>query len=195
MQNVGIFDSFWPGIHLPKTEWSYILANLTSNMTYLTCDTQAMKCHFIGECKFRITDFYQFAFNFIDDRAYQVSPIQYLIDTKDSQGHNMCELGIYGSNTTEFILGDVFMQSLYVMLDYDNSKFALNGNWVPKSQMDTTRYTVPSDEIGGKTVVWIIVGSVLAVLIVVAVIGWFIVRRKNRNLEKNLDNLSKYETL
>ena len=87
------------------------------------------------------------------------------------------------------------MQSLYVMLDYDNSRFALNGNWVPKSQMDTTRYTVPSDEIGGKTVVWIIVGSVLAVLIAVAVIGWFIVRRKNRNLEKNLDNLSKYETL
>lgn len=195
MQNVGIFDSFWPGIHLPKTEWSYILANLTSNMTYLTCDTQAMKCHFIGECKFRITDFYQLAFNFIEDRAYQVSPTQYLIDTKDSQGHSMCELGIYGSNTTEFILGDVFMQSLYVMLDYDNSRFALNGNWVPKSQMDTTRYQVPSDEIGGKTVVWIIVGSVLAVLIAVAVIGWFIVRRKNRNLEKNLDNLSKYETL
>ncbi len=39
---------------------------------------------------------------------------------------------------------------------------------------------------------WIIIGAVVGVLIAVAVIGFVIVRRKNRRLE---DNLSKYETL
>ena len=127
-----------------------------------------------------------------------MSPADYLLDTKTSSGQNWCEIGVYGSNTTEFILGDVFMQSLYVMLDYDNSRFAVNGKWVPISQMDTQHYDDPNfdpndpNPTSNKSIVWIIIGSVIGVLVAVAAIGFFIVRRKNRRLQQNLE---KYETL
>ena len=90
------------------------------------------------------------------------------------------------------------MQSLYVMLDYDNSRFAVNGRWVPTSQMDTQRYDDPDfdpnnpNPTSNKSIVWIIIGSVIGVLVAVAGIGFFIVRRKNRRLQENLE---KYETL
>jgi len=89
------------------------------------------------------------------------------------------------------------MQSLYVMLDYDNSRFAVNGKWVPTSQMDTQRYDDPNFDANegtqsSKSIVWVIIGSVIGVLVGVAGIGFFIVRRKNRRLQ---ENLNKYETL
>lgn len=91
------------------------------------------------------------------------------------------------------------MQSLYVMLDYDNSRFAVNGKWVPTSQMETQRYddpnfdpNAPTDPQSSKSIVWVIIGSVIGVLVGVAGIGFFIVRRKNRRLQ---ENLNKYETL
>lgn len=48
--NMGIFDSFWPGIHLPTTEWGYLRNNWTSNpnMTYLQCNSTTMTCGYVG---------------------------------------------------------------------------------------------------------------------------------------------------
>lgn len=89
------------------------------------------------------------------------------------------------------------MQSLYVMLDYENSKFALNGEYTTVTALDDKPYrpTDPSDPTtptANKNLVWIIIGSVVGVLVIVAVVGFLIVRRKNRRLQ---DNLAKYETL
>ena len=59
MPNVGVFDSFWPGIHLPVTEWNYLRANWSSNPVvnqYLNCT--ALKCGYIGECKDHAEDFF-----------------------------------------------------------------------------------------------------------------------------------------
>lgn len=199
-KNTGVFDSFWPGIHLPTTEWGYLLQNWTGNANmsqYLQCSSTTYKCGFIGMCSQHMSDFTYIGFNFKDDRVYQILPSDYMRDTSDSQGRNWCDIGIYGSNSTRFILGDVFMQSLYVMLDYDNSQFALNGNWVHASTMYTQKRfpDAPTDDgTGGsnKSIVWVIIGSVLGVLVAVAAIGIFIVRRKNRRLQQNLE---KYETL
>lgn len=107
---------------------------------------------------------------------------------------------IYGNTrqASEFILGDVFMQSLYVMLDYENSKFAVNGDYTSVTALNDKPYRPPEDNGGdnpstpNKNLVWIIIGSVVGVLILVAIVGFLIVRRKNRRLQ---DNLAKYETL
>lgn len=90
-------------------------------------------------------------------------------------------------NETEYILGDVFMQNLYVILDYENSQFAVNGNYilVPGKGEKKDRSTSGS-------MVWVIIGSVVGVLVLVAIIGFCIVRAKNRRLQSNL---AKYETL
>jgi len=41
-------------------------------------------------------------------------------------------------------------------------------------------------------VIWAVIGSIIGVLIVVAIVGFIIVRMKNRRLQSNL---AKYETL
>ena len=52
--NMGIFDSFWPGIHLPLAEWGYLKTNWSSNAKmsgYLQCNDTERKCGFLGECR------------------------------------------------------------------------------------------------------------------------------------------------
>ncbi len=200
--NTAIFDSFYGGIYLPRPEWLNTFKEVQANMTrdgknFLQCNNTDMSCFYQGECKYQATEFYDIAFNFIDDRAYQVSPKSYLQDAKDAQGRNICKVLIYGNlrHDSEFILGDVFMQSLYVLLDYENSKFAVNGDYTSVTALNDKPYrpdentpaTTPN-----KNLVWIIIGSVVGVLVIVAVVGFLIVRRKNRRLQ---DNLAKYETL
>ena len=71
--------------------------------------------------------------NFVEDRGYEIKPEDYLIDSVNELGQNICNVAIYGNrqNETEYILGDVFMQGLYVILDYENSQFAVNGPYIP----------------------------------------------------------------
>jgi hypothetical protein len=64
------------------------------------------------------------------------------------------------------------MQSLYVVLDYENSQFAVNGNYIDVEPMeDKTKKDTSSSHM-----VWIIIGSVVGVLVLVAIIGCFIVK-------------------
>jgi Eukaryotic aspartyl protease len=85
----------------------------------------------------------------------------------------LCILQIYGNihHKNEYILGDVFMQSLYVVLDYENSQFAVNGNYIDVEPLDKSK-----KDTGGSSMVWIIIGSVIGVLVLVAIIGCFIVK-------------------
>jgi hypothetical protein len=171
-----------------------VQANLTAaGKTYLNCDPKAMKCSFTGDCISKIGDFFNLDFNFIDERGYTVTPANYLLKTKDDAGRVFCEVAVYGNtfNATEYILGDVFMQSMYVILDYENSRFAVNGNyvWVDPINEKPPR---PDTTEGNGISVWVIVFSVVGVLIVVGIIGFFIVRQKNRRLQ---NNLAKYEAL
>lgn len=196
--NTGTFDSFFGGIHLPQAEWTKTFAELQANMStagksYLNCDDATMSCTFTGDCASKLGDFSNFDFNFIDDRGYSVTPRNYLLDTKDSSGRNICQVAVYGNryNATEYILGDVFMQSMYVILDYENSKFAINGAYVTVNSTGD-KPNRPDEPASSGLSVWVIIGIVVGVLALVAIIGFIIVRQKNRRLQSNL---SKYETL
>ena len=79
------------------------------------------------------------------------------------------------------------MQSLYVVLDYENSQFAVNGNYIDVEPLDKSK-----KDTGSSSMVWIIIGSVIGVLVLVAIIGCFIVKQKNRRLQ---ENLAKYDQL
>jgi len=112
-----------------------------------------------------------------------------LLDTKDKEGRNMCLVAIYGNriDPLEYILGDVFMQSMYVILDYENSQFAVNGNYRTVEALGDK-----PDHTTGSNKVWMIIGIVIGVLALLAIIGGCIVRQKNNRLQ---ENLSKYEQL
>ncbi len=193
-KNDGTFDSFYGGIHLPQVEWTKTFTEIQANLTaagknYLSCDMGNMTCYFNGACSHMKSDWNDFEFNFIDDRAYAVSADSYLLDSKDAQGRNICIVAVYGNkmHPTEYILGDVFMQSLYVVLDYENSRFAVNGNY---RQVEVIGDKPVRPESG--SMLWIIIGAVVGVLLLVAIIGGCIVRSKNRRLQ---NNLAKYEQL
>ena len=193
--NTGTFDSFQGGLYLPQAEWNTVFGQLQANFTtmgksYLQCNMTTMKCQFNGKCHDNQADFSPFDFNFEGDRSYIVTPANYMLDYTDKSGRNWCNIAIYGNtiNPTEYILGDVFMQNMYVVLDYESSRFAVNGNYrtvEPKSDKP-----VRPDEVGSS--VWIIIGVVAGVLVFVAFIGCVIVRMKNKRLQSNL---SKYEQL
>ncbi len=179
-RNEAIFDSFFGGVHLPVNEWTDLFTRIQKNLTdmqktYLECDfTTTYTCLWRSECKFYKEDWKSFHLNFVEDRGYEIKPAQYLVDTQiDSK--NVCKVSIYGNrqNASEYILGDVFMQSLYVMLDYENSMFAVNGPYI-------TVESTPDkpDRVGGNNLIWIIIGSVVGVLVLVAIIGFIIVRSK-----------------
>jgi hypothetical protein len=98
-------------------------------------------------------------------------------------------------NPNEYILGDIFMQQFYVMLDYGKYQFAINGVYTPISEIKDKGFRDPDRKNPGtsqNTVVFIVIAAILIVLAVVGVIGCIIVRVKNRRLQ---DNLAKYEQL
>lgn len=82
------------------------------------------------------------------------------------------------------------MQSLYVILDYENSQFAVNGNYRIVPTIDPKPNRDPTSTSG--SLLWIIIGSVVGVLVIVAIIGFICVRNKNKRLQQNLE---KYATL
>lgn len=108
---------------------------------------------------------------------------------------------MYGNriNATEYILGDVFMQNFYVIMDYENSRFAINGVYTPVKEIGTKGYRDPEiyDEDGqrkdvSQSIVMAVVGSIIGVLVIVGIVGFIIVKMKNRRLQSNL---AKYEQL
>jgi hypothetical protein len=88
-KNIAIFDSFYPGIHLPIIEWKRLYELETKvlaekNIT-LKCNFQSSySCFFEGPCEPQ--HFEAFAFNFVGDRAYVVYPKDYLISTTNKNG-------------------------------------------------------------------------------------------------------------
>lgn len=80
------------------------------------------------------------------------------------------------------------MQNMYVILDYENSRFAINGNY----RVVTPTEDKPVRPEEQSSSVWIIIAIVLGVFVLVAAIGFVIVRMRNKRLQSNL---SKYETL
>lgn len=147
-----------------------------------------MQCKFAGKCNIYSADWKSLDLNFDRDRSYIVTPENYLIDYTDNQGKNWCNVALYGNlkNATEYILGDVFMQNMYVILDYENSRFAVNGNF---RVVEPTQPKPIRDE---SSSVWVIIAIVLGVFVLVAGVGFAMVRMRNKRLQSNL---SKYETL
>lgn len=114
-----------------------------------------------------------------------------MLDTKDKDGLDVCNLAIYGNwqNKSEYILGDVFMQSVYVVLDYDHNRFALNGNYISVEPMISEKKERNVDK-KSMSMIWVIIGSVIGTLVLISIVGFCIVRQKNRRLQANL---TKYE--
>ena len=97
-------------------------------------------------------------------------------------------------------MGDVFMQNFYVIMDYENTRFAINGVYTPVKEIGTKGYRDPEvyDEEGQKkdqgssSIIMAVVGSIIGVLVIVGIVGFIIVKMKNRRLQSNL---AKYEQL
>lgn len=83
-RNLAVFDSFYGGVHLPLTEWTPLIETIQRELTaqrknYLECDmTTNYNCSWRSKCSTYKSDWKNLAFNFIDNRAYEVSPDAYL---------------------------------------------------------------------------------------------------------------------
>lgn len=83
-RNTAVFDSFYGGVHLPLSEWTPTIESIKRDLNsqrknYLECDMNVTyNCTWRGKCSTYKADWKKFSFNFIDDRAYEVSPDAYL---------------------------------------------------------------------------------------------------------------------
>ena len=93
------------------------------------------------------------------------------------------------------------MQNFYVIMDYENSRFAINGVYTPVKEIGTKGYRDPEiydedgqrkDQGGSSSIIMAVVGSIIGVLVIVGIVGFIIVKMKNRRLQSNL---AKYEQL
>jgi hypothetical protein len=89
------------------------------------------------------------------------------------------------------------MQNFYIILDYENYRFAMNGIFTATGDIKPFGFkdnnsTTPNGPAGGSSIVWAVIGSIIGVLAVVAIVGFIIVRMKNSRLQANL---AKYEQL
>ncbi len=202
-QNMAVFDSFYGGIHLPVTEWKPLMKMETQALTAkgidLKCNQKTYSCYYEGICQ--PDKFSSFGFNFVGERAYILQPKDYLIQSGNVNGLDICQIAIYGNriNSSEYILGDVFMQNFYVIMDYDNSRFAINGVYTPVKEIKEKGYRDPDlfDQDGNRkdassSIIMAVVGSIIGVLVIVGIVGFIIVKMKNRRLQSNL---AKYEQL
>jgi hypothetical protein len=142
-------------------------------------------------CNDNKADWKNLDLNFEGTRSYIVTTDNYLVDITDDKSRNFCIVSLFGNTRvpTEYILGDVFMQNMYVVLDYENSRFGINGNYrtvEPRGDKPDR----PSDE--GSISVWIIIGIFIGAFVIVGAGGLLIARMRNKKLQANLQ---KYETL
>jgi hypothetical protein len=88
------------------------------------------------------------------------------------------------------------MKNFYVILDYENYKFAMNGVYTPTGEIKDYGFrndgTTDNTQGSSKSIIWAVIGSIIGVLAVVAIVGFIIVRMKNNRLQANL---AKYEQL
>lgn len=205
IKNLAVFDSFYPGIHLPIVEWKRLY---TMEQRLLKAKGLDLKCNFekgytcYHEGKCQHDKFAAFSFNFVADRAYTIKPEEYLIDTSNKNGQDICIVGIQGNlvNATEYILGDLFMQQFYLILDYGKYRFAVNGIYTDIKDIqqygfrdyDPNAPVNPPTETPRAPVWGYIVGGIVIALAVIAIVFFIVIRVKNNRLQ---NNLAKYEQL
>jgi hypothetical protein len=91
------------------------------------------------------------------------------------------------------------MQNFYVIMDYDNSRFAINGVYTPVKEISSKGYRDPDlyNEDGEriqdtKSIMWAVLGSILGVLLIIGIVALIIFKMRDSRLQSNL---AKYETL
>ena len=85
------------------------------------------------------------------------------------------------------------MQQFYLALDYGKGRFAINGVYTPIEEIKKYGFRDPDhNPSSNKSIILVVIVSIVIVLAVVGIIGYVMVRVKNRRLEANL---AKYEQL
>jgi len=91
------------------------------------------------------------------------------------------------------------MQNFYVIMDYDHSRFAINGVYTPVKEIGSKGYRDPDlyNEDGeriqdNKSIMWAVLGSILGVLLIIGIVALIIFKMRDSRLQSNL---AKYETL
>ena len=100
---------FYDILALLMAEQTDILKTFSPGAHYVPCDTSK----------------YPSLYFFIDGRYYEIPPSSYIVNQKKS---GLCILGIVPTNGKHFILGVVFLDSYYSILDDDNSQIAFVPN-------------------------------------------------------------------
>ena len=124
---------------------------------------------------------------FNDTLGFHIPPTSYLKTEVTQGGAITCyNMIMYSAVHKDIVLGDVFLENYYTVLDYDRELIGFNG-WV---QMD-----LPIEERrpSRKTTTIIIIIITCALVLLAAIAAFIIIKRRNSKLAKNLDLYNQLE--
>lgn len=162
---------------MPAFEFGKFATHFQTKYKDVTCllDEAHGNCYFFGPCAAREKEFSPFILQLADTKGFSIPASSYLIDKKTQQGQDGCLIGVQRSKDNDFVLGEVFIQNYYTVLDFENKRVGFNGDLFVEG--------LPLK----KFPLWaIIVIAVAGAGIVLAIAICVVVRHRNKNLKSKL---------
>ena len=186
-------DSMFPGVAVPMTIWknveAYMLKSISTVDAPLNCSyTELIMNENFTYCMLPTTcsNLGNISLQFSGNETFIYPPQSYAIPLTVA-GKSMCKIALYGSNDlTEdyYMLGDLFLQNYYVLLNYTSSSVGFNGYYYLAEQL--VKPDPPKDE---KLAIWgVMIIAAVIVGIILAVCVCLYIRQKNTALKMRLNN-------
>jgi hypothetical protein len=134
-----------------------------------------------------------------NDYAVDVSITTFNATSNSSTTINACKFLVYGQNTsieTRYLLGNAFLRSYYVMLNYTDDTLGFNGDYTlvvrnPNDPGNDKKFKPDTEGMNTLTVILIIAGAVL-----VAALGVCLyIKKRNEKINNELTSNAKYHSI
>jgi hypothetical protein len=106
----------------------------------------------------------------------------------------MCKFLVYGQNNSmekRYIIGNAFLRSYYVMLNYTSDILGFNGEYSEVKKGGGGKPPVKEDKASPLTIILIIAGALLFVAIGVCLL----IKKRNESINAELSNNAKYHSI
>ncbi len=152
--DLAIIDTLFPGILVPDRVWGNFVTKFMGNNSNLICNqtdtifgVSYPYCFLNSTCgkKENLYDiwFYfnssnkngnttQYMLPFKNDKYAVEEKVSYLDAQNVTQSYDICKILVYGQGKTaedRYLLGNAFLKSFYVVLDYTNQMIGFNGEY------------------------------------------------------------------
>ncbi len=215
--DLAIIDTVFPGILVPNRVWNNFKANFIANISGINCNNtetilgQAYPyCYVNTTCGQRTAyqNIYlyfnssikagnstQYMLEYPKEKYAAEDSIKYIDEKNVTQSMDVCKLLVYGqgsSSESRYLVGNAFLKSYYVALDFANEKIGFNGFYKEIEKPNPRPPTPPA----GSGLDALVVILVIAGILLFASIGICVcIKKRNETLREQLDSNDKYGKL